>query len=126
MRRVLHYDYSGYTTPEAMKLGRILQMHPDIAYFRFEMPKTAEERRFTENRQRVERILKEESIDVLLIHPGADGQRIVLDEFPQQYPELRVALLGPLTNGKRYEGRVRMLATYDVTEIVQFALSRKK
>ena len=129
MTRVLHFDHErGASEKIRNKLKEILSRYPDVTYNDFMLNNFGS---FQENQGELERSLPEH--DVLLIHPGPDGQRRVM-EYSTLFPHLRVAFVIPGDRGD-YENssaevsyeqqRIKFFGYPNVYGIVGFILQRE-
>ncbi len=73
---------------------------------------------------RLERMLPEK--DVLLIHSGLSGQRVVGKEYPLRFPNLKIGILSFIPEHYTDAGNVSVLDYRNTQSIVDFVNSAKK
>lgn len=88
MVKVLHFDHNpGLTRFPIEALKKLMKGNPEIEYEWFETNWS----NFEKNRKRLEERLPLQ--DVLLIHPGLEGQKVVLTEWAPKYSRLRIGIV---------------------------------
>lgn len=86
--RVLHFDRDGFFSLRIREsLAAQFSKYLQINYQDLTKETQGE---FAENQQTIESLLPDK--DVLLIHPGVEGQKAVF-EYPSRFPNLKIALV---------------------------------
>ncbi len=91
MLNVIHFDYESNLDRNCGSIvERALQDLENVNYqFMGSTEKTPIT--FHQRKEQLEKLLPETHI--LLIHPGLENQRIVLQDYPKRFPNLRVAIV---------------------------------
>lgn len=119
MVRVLYYNHkNGISTKDITKLITNLRKDSNINLDFFEPVRT-----FEIDKGKLEKMLQGE--DVLLIHPGLQGQKTVIEEYPKRFPNLRIAIVS--YDIKEYmdkDKRIRLFDYRDIKKIMNFVRSK--
>ena len=122
MIKVLHYDYDVNLAVELqVYLTEYADQHPEVNYEFLEHGGYGD---FKHDRKTIESRLPE--IDVQLIKPGIKGRRVVIHQYPTEFPHLKIGLLTPSPDMYEESGEVQVLDYLNIDQIVNFILSCKK
>nr|MBA4405607.1 hypothetical protein [Nanoarchaeum sp.] len=114
MIRVLHYDMSEVFMPRKF-FKEVMFKTPEEKGFEYELVEDI-------SIKELEDILSQNNHDVLLIHPGLENQRKVIEEYPKRFPQLKIGLISYLPEDYE-QGQVRAFSYDRVNSVIEFILS---
>ena len=129
--KVLHYDYgSDSFFKEVDDFSNKIENYPIIKCDFYDgLFKPSSD--FICDKESLEKILG--NYDVLIIHPGVDGQPIILKEFPSNYPNLKIGIVSPHIIIRDYDPidetkypNIRLFPYEEQDMIIEFILAPKK
>lgn len=120
---VIHFDYQRFFSKLLREdLVEMFKEHGDkVNYYDFMQDHHGS---FGANKDSLERLLPEK--DILLIHPGVLGQKIVF-EYPKMFPNLEIALVIPGDFAPyKPENGIEIFSYNQKESIVEFVLSHNE